>query len=94
MVTLKNTGNYDGVEVAQLYLRDVKASIIRPVRELKGFQRIALKKGESKRIEFELGSKELMFYDAKGDEVLEAGTFEVFVGGNAKDVLKAKFELL
>lgn len=93
-VTLKNTGDYDGVEVAQLYLRDVAASIIRPVRELKGFQRIALKKGESKRIEFELGSKELIFYDAKGDEVLEAGTFEVFVGGNAKDVLKAKFELL
>lgn len=93
-VLLKNNGDYDGYEVAQLYIRDMVASVVRPIKELKGFQRVFLKKGESKTLTFEIGRKELLFYNANGDEVLENGSFEVFVGGNSRDVLKAKFELL
>lgn len=92
-VTLKNTGNYDGYEVAQLYIRDVAASIIRPVKELKGFERVFLKKGESKVVTFTLGNKELSFLNANGDAVLETGKFEVFVGANSRDVLASGFEL-
>lgn len=92
-VTLKNTGNYNGYEVAQLYIRDVAASIIRPVKELKGFERVFLKKGESRVITFTLGNKELSFLNAEGNPVLEAGKFEVFVGANSRDVLTSSFEL-
>lgn len=93
-VGLKNTGNYDGTEVAQLYIRDVAASVIRPVKELKGFQKIELKKGVSTTLTFTIGAKELEYYNASGDPVLESGKFEVFVGGNSKDVLSSTFELI
>lgn len=92
-LTVKNKGDYDGVEVVQLYIRDVVASIIRPVKELKGFERIFLKKGETRLVEFELTKKDLLFYNSQGEEVLEEGTFEIFVGGNSRDVLKSKFDL-
>ena len=92
-VTVANTGTVDGEEVVQLYIRDITASIIRPVKELKGFQKIALKAGESKEVSFTLTGKELSFYDADGNMRLEAGKFSVFAGGNSKDVLEAGFEL-
>lgn len=92
-VTITNDGEYDGEEVAQLYINDVTASLIRPVKELKGFKKIALKKGESKVVEFALTGKELSFFDGTGNSILEAGSFEVFVGGNSRDVLKEKFSL-
>ncbi|HEY4149213.1 MAG TPA: beta-glucosidase BglX [Chitinophagaceae bacterium] len=92
-VTVANTGSVDGEEVVQLYIRDITASIIRPVKELKGFQKIALKAGESKEVSFTLTGKELSFYDADGNTRLEAGKFNVFVGGNSKEVLEAGFEL-
>ncbi|BAV09481.1 beta-glucosidase [Filimonas lacunae] len=92
-ITVANTGNYDGEEVVQLYLRDHAASLIRPVQELKGFQKIALKKGESKQITFTITDDLLHFYDATGAPVLEKGKFSVMVGGNSKDVQEATFEL-
>ncbi|MGN6421243.1 MAG: beta-glucosidase BglX [Pseudobacter sp.] len=92
-VTITNDGEYDGEEVAQLYINDVTASLIRPVKELKGFKKEMLKKGESKVIQFTLTGKDLSFFDGSGNSVLEAGTFEVFVGGNSRDVLNAKFRL-
>lgn len=92
-VTITNDGDYDGEEVAQLYINDVTASIVRPVKELKGFQKIMLKKGESKTIQFTLGSNDLSFYDASGNSVVEPGEFEVFVGGNSRDVLQEQFWL-
>jgi beta-glucosidase len=92
-VTVANTGKVDGEEVVQLYIRDIAASIIRPVKELKGFQKIMLKAGESREVSFTLTGKDLSFYDANGNTVLEPGKFTVFVGGNSKDVLEKGFEL-
>lgn len=92
-VDLTNDGDYDGQEVAQLYIRDIAASVIRPVKELKGFQKVSLKKGEKVTLYFQLDNEALSFYNAKGDKVLEPGRFEVFVGGNSRDVLSKNFEL-
>ena len=92
-VNLTNTGNVEGREVAQLYIRDMYASITRPVRELKGFEIVSLKPGESKTIEFSLTEKELGFYSNTGDWLLEKGAFEVFVGGNSATTNKTTFEL-
>jgi beta-glucosidase len=92
-VTVSNTGSYDGEEVVQLYIRDHAASIIRPVKELKGFKKLLLKKGESRQLVFEVNDDALSFYDAAGNSVLEKGKFSVFVGGNARDVLEASFQL-
>lgn len=92
-VTITNSGNYDGEEVVQLYIRDQAASVIRPVKELKGFQKVPLKKGESQTLTFELANDKLSFYDEAGNEVLEPGKFSVFVGGNSRDVLEGSFEL-
>ena len=93
IATLKNTGSVEGREVAQLYIRDMYASVTRPVKELKGFELVSLKPGESKLIEFTLTEKELGFYSNTGDWLLENGTFEVFVGGSSATTNKATFEL-
>lgn len=79
-VTVTNTGDYDGDEIVQLYIHDVVASISRPVKELKGFQRIHLKKGESQEVKFEITDDLLKFYNARLDYVLEPGDFEVMIG--------------
>ncbi|GGG54904.1 glycosyl hydrolase [Hymenobacter glacieicola] len=92
-VTLKNTGNYDGEEVAQLYIRDMVGSISRPVKELKGFQKVMLKKGESRTLTFRLTPEDLKFYNANLQFVAEPGDFQVFVGGNSRDVQTAAFKL-
>ena len=92
-VTVTNTGTVEGTEVVQLYIRDVTASLVRPVKELKSFQRITLKPGESRVVSFSLGAKELSFYDARGNAVLEPGEFRVMVGGNSRDVTEAVFHL-
>lgn len=92
-VEVKNTGNYDGKEVVQLYIRDVAGSLSRPVKELKGFELASFKKGESKTIAFTLTEKELGFYDNDGNYLVEPGIFKVFVGTNSNDVLEAEFEL-
>jgi len=92
-VTVSNTGNYDGKEVVQLYIRDLTGSLSRPVKELKGFELVGLKKGETKTIQFTLTGAELGFYDNDGNYLVEAGTFKIFVGTNSNDVLEGEFEL-
>ena len=87
-VTVKNTGNYDADEIVQLYIRDVVASISRPVKELKGFQRIHLKVGESKTITFAITPDLLKFYDYHLNHVLEPGDFDIMIGPNSRDVKK------
>ena len=79
-VTVKNTGYYDADEIVQLYIHDVVASITRPVKELKGFERIHLKKGESRVVRFEITDDMLKFYDHDLNYVLEPGEFEVMIG--------------
>jgi beta-glucosidase len=93
-VTLTNNSNIDGDEVVQLYLQDVYASVTRPVKELKGFQKIRIKAGESKSVTFVLSANDLAFYRADMSWGTEPGVFNVFVGSNSRDVLKAEFELL
>lgn len=78
-VTVKNTGNYDADEIVQLYIHDVVASISRPVRELKGFKRIHLKKGESQVVTFKITDDLLRFYGPNG-YVVEPGDFEIMIG--------------
>lgn len=79
-VIVKNTGNYDADEIVQLYIHDLVASITRPVKELKGFERIHLKKGESKEVKFEITDDLLSFYNYNLDYVLEPGDFEIMIG--------------
>ncbi|WP_309839712.1 beta-glucosidase BglX [Flavobacterium sp. 2755] len=92
-IDVTNTGNFDGKEVVQLYLNDPVASIVRPVKELKGFELIELKKGETKTIQFTLTDKELGFYDNDGKFLVEPGLFNVMVGWNSNEGLTTKFEL-
>ena len=92
-VKVKNTGKVAGEEVVQLYIRDRVGSVTRPVQELKGFDKIMLEPGESKTVEFMLTEKELGFYNNQGDYVVEAGDFDVMVGGNSAETLKSSFKL-
>ncbi len=92
-VDVTNTGDVDGKEVVQLYINDVAASVVRPVKELKGFELIALKKGETKTVQFTLTDKELGFYDNNGKFLTEPGLFNVMVGWNSNEGLTSKFEL-
>ena len=92
-VTLTNTGDVKGKEVVQLYIKDLFASVTRPVRELKGFELAELNPKESKTITFNLTDKELGFFDNDGKWIIEDGDFEVFVGGSSNANLKAKFTL-
>lgn len=90
-VVIKNSGNYDGEEVVQLYLQDLVAGITRPLKELKGFEKIFLKKGESKQVSFKISEKELRFYGSDLIFNSEPGDFDVFVGGNSNVVLSQTF---
>lgn len=92
-VDVTNSGNYDGKEVVQLYIHDEAASLARPVKELKGFELVDLKKGETKTITFILTEKELGFYDNDGNYLVEAGTFKIMVGGSSDKGLESGFEL-
>jgi beta-glucosidase len=92
-VDVTNTGNYDGAEVVQLYIRDLVGSVTRPVKELKGFQKLFLKKGETRTVEFTLTEKDLRFYNSDLNLVSEPGDFKVFVGGSSDRTLDAGFML-
>jgi len=92
-VEVTNSGNYDGKEVVQLYIHDDFASIARPVKELKGFELINLKKGETKTVTFTLTEKELGFYNNEGNYLVESGTFKIMVGGSSDKGLEGSFEL-
>jgi beta-glucosidase len=93
-VTLRNTGNYDGEETTQLYIRDMVGSVTRPLKELRGFQKTFLRKGESKELTFTLGIEDLKFYDKDLKWTYEPGAFKVFVGTNSSDVKEASFQLV
>ena len=92
-VTVTNTGNYDADEIVQLYIRDLVGSITRPVKELKGFERIHLKKGESKQVTFTITPELLKFYNYDIQYVYEPGEFHVMIGPNSRDVKTTSFEL-
>ncbi len=93
-VKVKNTGNYDGEEVVQLYVQDLVGSVTRPVKELKGFKKILLKSGEEKSVDFIIHEKDLRFTAADMKFKSEPGVFKVFVGTNSVDVSENKFELV
>lgn len=92
-VTVKNTSKVDGTEVVQLYVRDLVGSIVRPVKELKGFQRVELKAGESKTVEFKLTTDDLAFYGKDFVKKAETGDFNLWIGPSSKDGLKAEFAI-
>ena len=92
-VEVTNTGDYDGKEVVQLYIRDIAASLSRPVKELKGFELVPLKKGETKTVTFTLTDKELGFFNNEGEYLVEPGIFKVFVGTSSADNQETEFEL-
>lgn len=89
-ITVTNDGQRDGDEIVQLYMRDLFGTIAHPVKELKGFKRIHLAKGESKTVTFEVGREQLQYYDAEGNAVLEPGDFLIMAGPNSQDVKMAK----
>lgn len=93
-VTLTNTGNIDGKEVVQLYIRDVVGSVTRPVKELKGFQKVELKAGESKTVSFNITPNDLKFYNYDLKYDWEAGEFMIMIGGNSKDVKSGRINWL
>ena len=88
-VTVTNTGNFDGEEVVQLYVRDLVGSITRPVKELKGFQKIFLKKGQSKEVYFTISANDLKFYNSNLNYVFEPGTYKFFIGSNSTTINEA-----
>ncbi len=92
-VEVTNSGNYDGKEVVQLYIHDEVASLAQPVKELKGFELVELRKGETKTINFTLTDKELGFFDNDGNYLVEPGTFKIMVGGSSDKGLESAFEL-
>jgi len=93
-VTVTNNGSRDGKEVVQLYIRDLVGTSTRPVKELKGFQKIELKAGTSKTVSFEITVNDLKYYNYDLKYVAEPGDFKIFIGGNSRDVKEANFKLL
>jgi beta-glucosidase len=92
-VDVANTGPRAGDEVAQLYLRDVVSSVTRPVKELRGFQRVTLNPGETKPVTFVLGRDALGFWKTARELVVEPGRFDITVGGSSTGGLTASFEV-
>ncbi len=92
-IDVRNTGQRAGDEVVQLYIRDVAASVTRPVKELKGFQRVTLAPGETKQVEFVLGPKQLGFWNRQMRYAVEPGEFKVMVGPNSEQLIEAMFEV-
>ena len=94
-VTIENTGQRDGVEICQLYINDLVSSVSRPVKELKDFLRVELKAGEKRTVEFTITPDKLAFYDLNMNPIVEAGEFEVMIGGSSRDedLQKATFTI-
>lgn len=90
-VLVENTGEYDGEEVLQLYIRDYFASMVRPVKELKGYQKVFLKAGDKTRVEFEVTEETLKFFDCNGNFTAEEGTFALMIGNSSDNVLRQDF---
>ena len=92
-VTVTNNGSRDGKEVVQLYIRDIVGTSTRPVKELRGFQKIELKAGASKTVSFDITVNDLKYYNYELKYVAEPGDFKIFIGGNSRDVKEANFKL-
>jgi len=93
-IVVTNSGKFDGTETVQLYTRDLVGSVVRPVKELKGFQQVFLKSGESKTITFKITADDLKFYNGKLEYNYEPGGFKIFIGTNSEDVKEADLNLL
>src|SRR5580658_317148 len=93
-VSLTNTGKYAGRETAELYVRDLVGSVVRPIKELKGFTQVFLQPGESRKLTFTISADDLRFYNDKLEYIYEPGEFRLYVGGSSGDVKEAKFVLL
>ena len=93
-VNVTNTGKYAGTEVVQLYVQDKVASVARPVKELKGFQRVTLQPGETKTVTFSLPVSELAFWNIDMKKVVEPGEFKLWLGTNSEEGLSADFEVI
>jgi beta-glucosidase len=94
-VTISNTGNYDGAEVVQLYLQDKFGSVVRPILELRDFQKIQLGKGESKTLHFSIDKEKLSFYDKDLHWVAEPGEFKIMIGSSSADIrVTSDFEMV
>ena len=93
-VKVTNSGNYDAYEVVQCYIRDIACRYARPIRELKGFQRIYLKKGESKTVTIKLDEESLSYYDMEGKRFFEPGEFDIMIGANSHDVQVKRVKVL
>lgn len=93
-ITISNTGSRDGVETVQLYVQDVVGSITRPVRELKRFEKVAIKKGEKKEVTFTISSEDLKFVNNKMELKAESGKFNIWVGANSSSISKKSFHLI
>ncbi len=93
-VTVTNTGNVTGKEVVELYIRDLIGSTTHPVKELKGFQKVELKAGESRKITFSISVNDLKFYNSNLKFVAEPGDFKIFIGGNSRDLKEGQFKLV
>ncbi len=92
-VDVTNTGNRAGDEVVQLYVRDEVSSVTRPIKELKGFQRVNLKPGETRTVSFSIGPEELQFYNREMKRVVEPGTFKIMVGPNSVDLTSVSLDV-
>ena len=93
-VDVSNTGNFDGKEVVQMYIRDLVGSVTRPVKELKGFEKVFITKGETKTVSFTISEEDLKFYNSDLDFVAEPGFFQVFVGTDSNTETNVSFELI
>jgi beta-glucosidase len=89
-----NAGSVRGDEVVQLYIRQEFISVTRPVKELRGFRRVTLNPGETKVVEFTLGSEELSYLNRDMQRVVEPGTFRIMVGGNSVDLIETKLSVV
>ena len=92
-VKVANTGSVSGTETVQLYMQDVTASIVRPVKELKGFAKVALAAGETADVVLTLPKNKMGFYDDDMNYCLENGKFNIFVGGNSRECLKTQVDV-
>ncbi|MNI80973.1 Periplasmic beta-glucosidase precursor [compost metagenome] len=92
-VTVTNTGRIEGEEIVQLYIQDLNGSVVRPLKELKGFKKVCLSPGESKEIQFSITEEELKYYAADLTFKAETGDFKVYVGSNSREVQEADFRL-
>lgn len=91
-VDVSNTGNFDGQEIVQLYIRDLVGSVTRPVKELKDFEKVLIKKGETKTISFTISEEDLKFYNSDLEFIAEKGEFEIYIGPDSTTEKKLKFE--